>query len=213
MTNIEILKDNQINISKIIKYDETILFIDNKKLKNIINIYLKYDINLTNDYYNFEFLKEDYSNIIDKFIEIGEYNFIKENASLINPDSNIIIKRCILYKEIGNNCFNEQGKLRGNLRKEENFLLNDLDVSETIIENFLSIIPKEIIEILNSDNEMIDLNLNLNCLEEYKLDNYSYKFGNMIISKFKILKNLKILYKNNINDYYNFDELYNKRTC
>ena len=206
LMNIELLKSNNINILRIIKYDESILYINYNKIKNIVDTYLLYGINLNNDYYNFEFLKEDYSYIIDKFIEIGEYNLIQNNASLISNNSDIIIKRCLIYKEIGNNCLNEQEKLRGSLRKEDNFILTDDLVKETIIDNYDTIIPEDILNVLKLNN-CTYLNDTLDILDKYKLNDISYKFDNIIISKYKVIKNINKLIQNNLNNKYSYSDL------
>ena len=207
ISNINLLLENNINILQIIKNDQSVLFMDNNKLNEIINIYNKYGINLSNEYYNYKFLKENYSYIIDYFIEIGEYDLIKENASLITDKSNIIIKRCLIYKALGNKCANEQGKLRGSLRKRENFILDDNIVNETIIPNYEIIIPEDILKVLSNEVENTDCNIDLSFLEQFKIDDVSYKIGTLIVSKYKILKNLTILYKNKMYEKYKFNDL------
>ena len=204
-TNINLLLENNINVKKVIKYDSNILF--NKDLNNIIDIYNLYEINISKDYTNYEFLKKDYSNIIDKFIEIDEYNLIKEDATLLNKNSNLIIKRCYLYKILGNELIGENNKINGYLRNEEKFLIDDEELEDTIIENYNEFIPKDVIDCLSKENNSPIKIFNLENLKIYKYNDFSYKIDNIIISKYKILNNLNILYENKFNEKYTFEEL------
>lgn len=207
ISNIELLRLNGININNIIKYDKNILFYNNKKITNLINIYKKYNINLKSDCYNFEWLKKDLSNIIDKFIEIKQYELIKNNLSLLNNKSNIIIKRCILYMNLNNEIINEQNKLKGNIRKEENFIINDQLLNETIITNYDLFIPSEIMEVLNLDYSNYENTYNLNKINDYMIDEHTYKFNDILISKNKVIRNLNLLYDYELNKKYSENNL------
>lgn len=204
--NIKILKDLGLNIKNIIKFDKEILFMDNNYLLNIIEKYKEYNIEFSEEIYNFDFLRDDYSFIIDKFIEINEYNLIKHNPTLITPTSNIILKRCIFYKEIEEAIVNEQGKLIGNLRKENNFPINNKDLEESILENFIELIPSNVLNILNKPSykkTTIDLEL----IEKYRIDDYCYNINGMIISINKIIKCMSSLIDSKLKDLYPINEL------
>ena len=129
-----------------------------------------------------------------------------ELCGLINKESIPIIKRCILYKEIGNNIVNDQNKLKGILRKENNFIINDSKLNEIIIENYDELIPKDILEKLNS-NEIINTKIDLSILDEYLINNFVYKFNNIYISKNKIIKNMNKILNTNIKNIYSYSEL------
>ncbi len=188
ITNLKILKYYNLSIKNIIKYDCNILFMDSIDLEKILKRYNKYEIVYDNELYNYEFLKQDYSYIIDKFIEIGEYNLIKNNISLANENSDMIIKRCIFNKEINEPILNKDGKLIGNLRKEDVFLLTDNELNDTIIENYQDLIPSHILNKLN--NKIFDIpDLKIDALESFKESEIYYNFNGMIVSKNKVLKN------------------------
>lgn len=207
INNIELLRLNGINVSNVLKYDKSILFSDNEKLNNLLLIYKKYNINLTNDCYNFEWLQKDMSYIIDKFIEIGQYNLIINNLSLLNSNSLIIIKRCLLYMSLGNDIVNEQNKLRGNLRKEENFILSDDILNETVLSNYDLFIPSEVINILEYKViDSFDL-FDLDIIKGYLKDETTYEFNGIIISKNKVIRNLNILLSSNYDKKYDINEL------
>ena len=187
--NIELLSNSKLNIKNIIKYDSNILFKDTNKLNKLLNIYKKYNINYSDDVFNYEFLNKDYSYIIDKYIEIGEYDLIKDNPSLINDNSNMIIKRCIFNKSINEVIKNDFNKLLGVLRKESSYYISDNRLNECVVENYNYLIPSDILDILNSDvikNSDIDLSI----LDRYKVNDYYYLLGNMYISVNKGKNNL-----------------------
>ena len=130
--NIELLNNLKIDIKTICKYNREVLFMNFNKLNNIINSYLVYGIKLSSDCYNYELLTEDYTNIIDRFIEIDEYDLIKNNISYIKMSSNDIPKRIVLNKLIGNNSINENGKFENNVKSEENYFISDNDLHNII---------------------------------------------------------------------------------
>ena len=203
--NINLLIENNINIKKVIKQDSNIIFDNN--LINTIKTYKLYNINIEKDYYNYSFLKSDYSDEIDRFIEIGEYDLVKEDATLLNKNSSLIVKRCYLFKMINNPIVNENNIINGYLRNEEKFIIDDETLNDTIQENYQDFIPNNILKCLNSNNKTINTIFDLSCLEKYKKDDLSYVINNIIISKNKILKNLNILYLNKFNEKYSFEEL------
>ena len=203
--NINILIENNINTKKVVKQDSNIIM--NNDLINIINIYKLYNINIEKDYYNYSFLKKDYSDEIDRFIEIGEYDLIKEDATLLNDNSNLIVKRCHLFKMINNPIIDQNNKINGYLRNEEKFIIDNNTLNETIQENYIDFIPTDILKCLNKDNKTINILFDLSSIEEYKKDDMSYIINNMIISKNKILKNLNALYLNKFNEKYSYKEL------
>ena len=169
------------------------MFLDNEYLSKLLYGYSLYDINFASDTKNFEFLINDMSYIVDKYIEIGEYNLIKNNISLLNSSSLMIIKRCIFNKEINEPIINKDGKLFGSLRKEENYYLSDNELNESIIENSTDIIPLEINDILKKYDSYIVTNITLPELDKFIINKYCYKFGDLIISKNKVLRNYTIL--------------------
>ena len=183
------------------------MFFNNDYLDKLISIYSDYGINLSGEISNYKFLSSDYSYIIDKFIEIGEYDLIVNNPSLINEDSNIIIKRCVFYKDINESIINEQGKLVGSLRKESSFPLNDKELNESIMENYEELISKEVIDVLDnidlSDNKNIDLKL----LYNYRVNDCIYNVNGFIVSINKVKRNMSILLNSELKELYPFNEL------
>lgn len=205
--NINLLLQYNMNIKNVIKYDENILFYSNKNLNNMLNIYSKYLINFSGDYINFEFLKYDLSYIIDKFIEIGEYDLIKNNPSLINKESLNIINRIIVFKNLGNEIVNEQNKLRGSLRKEENFILTNNEINEIVITNYEELMDGMIFDILSSEEIVNVVEVDLTFIDKYLISNIYYDFDGVVISKNKIEKNMNMLLYSDMKDKYSYNEL------
>ena len=208
LENINLFKKLKINISNIILYGSDILFMNNSILYKILNKYINiYNINLQGDIFNFEFLKKDYSHIIDKYIEIGEYELIKNNPSLINDNSDMIIKRCIFNKKVNEPVVNEQGKLLGSLRKESSYILSDQELNESILENYEDLIPVDVLEELNNkDITNFDM-LELSLINEYLVNYYFYDINGFIVSSKKVNRCMKILLNSKYKDLYSYNEL------
>lgn len=195
--NIELLKII-FNIKDIIKFDKNILYLDNEYIKYLINIYKIYNINFNSDIHNFDFLKKDYSYQIDKFIEIGLYDLIKNNIGLISNETDIIIKRCLFNKYINEPILNDNNKLCGYIRKEETYLLSDEELVESMLENYTDLIPIDIIEVLSSN--ITNFTNNIDAIDNYLVDDIYYNFDGMLVSKNKVLRNYSKLKDLNISE-------------
>lgn len=205
--NIEIFKKNGFSVKDVNKFDSELIFLDNDILSERINNYLKYAVKFNGEISNYKFLYGDYTYIIDKFIEIGEYDFIINNPSLICSDTEIIIKRCIFNKDINEPIINEQGKLIGNLRKESSFPLNDKELNESIIENYEELIPKDVIELLNNNELSNYEGIDLKQLDTYKVNDCIYNINGLTISINKVKRNINILLKSDLKELYPFNEM------
>ena len=195
--NIELLK-TIFNIKDIIKFDKNILYLDSEYMKYLINIYKMYNINFNSDIHNFDFLKKDYSYQIDKFIEIGLYDLIKNNIGLLGSETDIIIKRCLFNKYINEPILNDNNKLCGYIRKEETYLLSDEELKESMLENYTDLIPIDIIKILSSN--VTNFTNSIDVIDNYLVNDMYYNFDGMLVSKNKVLRNYSKLKDLNIND-------------
>lgn len=195
--NIELLKII-FNIKDIVKFDKNILYLNNEYIKYLINIYKMYNINFNSDIHNFDFLKKDYSYQIDKFIEIGLYDLIKNNIGLISNETDILIKRCLFNKYINEPILNDNNKLCGYIRKEETYLLSDEELIESMLENYTDLIPIDIIEVLSSN--VTNFTNNIDAIDNYLVDDIYYNFDGMLVSKNKVLRNYSKLKDLNISE-------------
>lgn len=195
--NIELLK-TIFNIKDIIKFDKNILYLDNEYIKYLINIYKLYNINFNSDIHNFDFLKKDYSYQIDKFIEIGLYDLIKNNIGLLGSETDIIIKRCLFNKYINEPILNDNNKLCGYIRKEETYLLSDEELKESMLENYTDLIPIDIIEVLSSN--VTNFTNSIDVIDNYLVNDMYYNFDGMLVSKNKVLRNYSKLKDLNISE-------------
>lgn len=195
--NIELLKII-FNIKDIVKFDKNILYLNNEYIKYLINIYKIYNINFNSDIHNFDFLKKDYSYQIDKFIEIGLYDLIKNNIGLISNETDIIIKRCLFNKYINEPILNDNNKLCGYIRKEVTYLLSDEELVESMLENYTDLIPIDIIEVLSSN--ITNFTNNIDAIDNYLVDDIYYNFDGMLVSKNKVLRNYSKLKDLNISE-------------
>lgn len=196
LINIKLLKESGIDINTLIKKQKynNILFFNNVTLFKIITNLKNYNFDLSQNLYKYEFLLHDYSFMIDKFIELGEYDLIKNNFQIILGTDDLIYKRCIINKMLGYKCIDDKNKIQNNLRSEKNFIICDEDLNNLVLENYNVFIPEEILSVLKSNeffiaSEEVDLSL----LEDYLKNDYYYKIGNLIISKNKIVRLMNIL--------------------
>ena len=203
--NIELFKKNGFSIKDVNRFDSELVFFDNDILSERINNYLKYGVKFDSEISNYKFLYGDYTYIIDKFVEIGEYDFIISNPSLISPDTEIIIKRCIFNKDINEPILNEQGKLIGNLRKESSFYISDKELNESIIENYDEFIPKDILDIINSDTKYVETDIEE--LKKYRLNTFVYNINGFIVSVNKVKRFMSKVLSSEIKELYTFNEL------
>ena len=205
VSNIELFNKFGLKVKDINKFDRELIFFDYDILSERINMYLGYGVKFDVDISNYKFLYGDYSYIIDKFIEIGEYDFIINNPSLICPDTEIIIKRCIFNKDINEPILNEQGKLIGNLRKESIFYISDNELNESIIENYDEFIPKDILDIINNDTKYVETDMDE--LKKYRVNNFVYDINGFIVSINKVKRFMSKVLSSDIKDLYPFNEL------
>lgn len=203
--NIKLFNKIGLSVRDINKFDRELIFFDNDILSEIINTYLGYGVKFNADISNYKLLYGDFSYIIDKFIEIGEYDFIIKNPSLICPDTEIIIKRCIFNKDINEPILNEQGKLIGNLRKESSFYISDKELNESILENYEEFIPKDILDVVDSDLEYTENDIQ--DLKKYRVNNFVYDINGFIVSINKVKRFISKILSSDIKDLYTFNEL------
>ncbi len=195
INNIKTLTLFEVNIKELVKKDinNDILFFNNTFIYNLLSRYKSYNIDLSKPFYRFNFLRKDYSYLIDKYIEMGEYELLNNNFQNLIGTEDYIYKRCILYKELGY-ALDDDGKLRSSLKTEKNFIISDKELNNTIVENANSFIPEEILEKINESNfNTIYNEVNLDFLEENRINNLTYVIGNLIVSRNKVIRIANLL--------------------
>ncbi len=200
VSNIAKLGNYKCNIKEILDNYKDILFMDTNKLSYLLALYSSYGINLSNKNIDYSILRDDYSDILDEFIEIGEGDLIVKDTRFINPNSKNIVKRAIISKSCGENITNEFNIIRRDILTGDRFIIKEELYDDIIVKNYENFIPEDILEILKTNNESIN-NIDLSLLDRFKINNISFRFESLIISKNKILKNMNKLINSGIKRY------------
>ena len=200
----DVLRGNQGKfIKSLIDYDSNILFNLNNQLLDTIALYgIKLN---TENLKQYEFLTNPkLLPIIDKYIEIGLIDQIQSLPNLITDSSNVIINRIIIMQMLGMDYLNTHKTLNQKVRKGENFYLSDNNLEEFTTPNYKNYVSKDIIDLLEvkSNIEVInELPKEIEFIEDYKINDYTYMIGDKLYSRIKVLRYLKTLIEEGYTNY------------
>ena len=170
-----------------------LLLSDNEYLKSSVNTLQKYSLKLnTNILKNTKLL--DY---VDLFIELGLKEYIVNNINEIDKKSELIYKRCYIANLIGLNIL-EKNKINP-IILDKNFYVDNSSLDEYIINNTNDYIDINTLEYLNNHNRNKIENFDLSLIDNYLMDDLTYNFDGILISKNKILRNINCLNNSNLN--------------
>ena len=201
--NINKLDYKKVDLLKLIKYNDAILFSLDSQLFDTVNLY-DIDMNCENTKY-YEFLENSkVLNLIDKYIELGLYNVIRKSPNLINSFSENVLKRIIIMQLLNNNVLNIHGTLNQAVRSGADFYISDADLDDYTKSNFSVFMDSTILDILNANQnvEVIkDIPDEIMFIENYKKSEQIYMIGDKIFSRIKVLRCLNTLIKLGLNNY------------
>lgn len=186
--NIDLFQMKQFNLTKIKKFNPSLFLQPPQELKQHIYILEQYGIDFSkqsNTFYQ-NLMTNNLFIIIDRFIELGLHNYIKENLELILEDGNNIIKRIYISKLIDFNIWDENNKLSSCIMTGYQFFVKNNDLDNFIINNNGTDYA------LNScltNNNFCYSNI-INTLDKLFLNNEDYYFNNIIISRNKVIRNI-----------------------
>lgn len=183
MTNYEILKPI-IDFDNIF-YNDSVMFINPRELKNRLGILAEYK--LTKNNYIFLLCNYNYLSIYDLLIEqeIPEYLFI----SICKTDNPLnTIKRIMIYKLIGESYETPNHNLKKEVTSANKFACPDYNLDEYIINCIPSIIPEPLkgTRITSVKNNSLVKEID----EKYRLEDI-YIIGGINISRDKFLRNFE----------------------
>jgi len=175
--NIDMLSFHDLNPKMFIDYPEILLSDNNTVIDNIILLnkysfkeYLKNTV-------NYEFLlRDDLEDKLDKYIELGYSAFLEQDLSILNSSN---IKRLELLK-VMNIPISTVEELKQHLTTDK-FIINDKDLDDYIPNVF-------------DYKERPNISLDLNDLEEYRIDKRMYSINGVLISSNKVKKLLEMGY-------------------
>lgn len=197
--NINTFINKKLNIKNIRKTNPNLLLINEKELKQRLFLFKQYHINLDKqDIIDYSFITNDnVFDIIDNFIELGLKEYIKNNIETVSNDSDNIIKRIYISSIISYNIWNNNGKLSHKIITGHNFPIRNEDLDNYYI-NYTTIYTNK--ENSNYFNNKLDYNYYniIFLLDNYYLYDENYLFGDIIISRNKVIRNISSLISNKI---------------
>jgi len=165
---------------------------DQEQLANTMALIETYglDYSKANDFSLFE--DSRLINIVDNFIELGLSSFIQQNSSYINSNSIIFIKRMQLCRMLGID-YIKDGNMIPEIKNNPfclygNIISND-DVERMVMKDE-STLMCEAVAVINDTPIIVPERIELKGLEDCGV---SYKIGDYLISKNKVLRNISAL--------------------
>lgn len=190
--NYNILNKNGFNLNTLLN---EVLLMDN--INDFIIKFDKYGLNkncplpkeITNKFFTY----------IDLFIELDLNEFIKNNFSFINSNCLNVIKRIIISKEMHLQIFDDDNNLLPSILTGNHFYVKNDCLDNYIIDECPNILNKDICCLLKDITDLdYEIDDNIKLMDTFKENDNSYLFGDIIISRNKVLRNYSFL-KNNSN--------------
>lgn len=207
--NIDTLVNNNIDIRKLSNIDSLILLSDNNYLKAMLNMYLGYNVEVTDDNIS-NILDINNLDLLDSFIEEGCSNFIRNNTNYLCSDGNKLVKRIHINGLIGEESI-VNGKLDDSLQNQGVFFVPDYKLDEVCCNQASRFQDRRLLDILSCSkrlyisDDVIDSDY-IKMLDEKYLDEGNYNINGVVISRIKVLRNMEVL--KNV-DYCLLDKIFN----
>lgn len=175
-------------------YNDNILFIDTLNLKQTINVLKEYKFTeQESDYFTYLLSNPSLINIFDILLE---KSLPLELIFLLGKTNNPLnaIKRILIYQQINTPIIDKNGNLKKDIYDEKRFIISDQE-----LDSYLNNIVDETLQV-EIKGETIANEENTLFIEEldrvYLNDKRTYKIGETIISRPKVLKNLNYCINN-----------------
>ncbi len=139
----------------------------------------------------------DFFKNVDLFIELGLYDFIKQNFGILKHSSKDIAMRIYVSKLMKINIFNDSAKLLDSVSTGNNFVIPNKMLENFVFTDYKNLMDKQIckyLDNLNPKDGIYEVSHELDDLESnFKFDDTSYVFGSHIISRKKVIRNYNYL--------------------
>ena len=181
--------------------DDLFIFDTDVLIQNIslLEVYdLDYNKNLLSDCSNFSY--------VDNMIELGCIDVLKSNIGIIDEKIEWVIKRVNICKQLRINYIHNMN-LDKSVITGKDFLVPDSHLDDFIINNVSDYLDSDMKNILDSSSRV---NMeDFDSLDKYLIDEYTYNFDDVLISKNKYLRNIHCLLSNGyeVNDDVIFNSL------
>ena len=196
INNVNTLSNLGLPTDTISKKEKELLLMDSNRLNESLRLIELYNL----DYNSYELIKDnDLISVVDRFIELGLYDYIKSHPRQISNNSLPRLDRIKLCKLL-NIQIMEDGKLSSRITSKEftigkNTIL-DTDLNEFIPNSVNRYLNEECFKVLVGNKNYTDICEEIDLIKEYATSEVEYNFGGIIISRNKVLRNYKCLIDN-----------------
>lgn len=195
------LKSNSFNVQES-KLNESLL-ISKEIIELCTSLFKKYGLNIGKALTKAIFTNEKFFSYIDSFIELGFNSFISDNFSIISDNCDSIIKRIYIARMMRISIFDHNGRLLPEITTGNGFYVENKDLDNYISLNTSDMIPHNFLKLLESNNHSTcNCSCELNEFDKaFSLNDTTYSFNNIPISRNKVLRN----YNRLKSEYPNYD--------
>lgn len=195
-SNYDSLRACKIDTLTVSKVSSKTLLMDHNALEKVISLINAYGLHYasSNDYSLFENPK--LIELADSFIELGLENFIRMNPQYIRENSSIILKRLQMCRLFGIEL--ESGTKLPSMITNPQFKIHDNLICDNDLDEYIpNAVPRfadaNAFEAIERSQVTIEPDKEILELKSYQKGNLTYKIGNIIISRLKVLRNLSII--------------------
>lgn len=195
MEKILFLRNENINIRDVVNSNPETFEYSLVEIQIQLEIIKKYDLNLLDG--NFEILTDSsLLDLVDNYVELGLGDYIKESQQLISTNKRSLIERIIISRKLGISIFNESHHIISKVANANKFYIPEDKLKNFIINYSANYIDLKYKDVLDSSQRNVisnDYSELLEVLKQFENDGLTYKFGNTLISKNRLLRNLEAI--------------------
>lgn len=171
------------------------LFTSSSKVMEITNLFQGYELNKNTSIPKSMLTNINFFSYIDKFIELGLYDFIRNNFNIINDNCENILKRIYIAKMMKFNIFDYNGKILPEILTGNGFYIPNNSLDNYIISESENMMDPQVYGILSTqEKNCIDLPKELSEFDKhFSINRNTYNFDNILISRNKVLRNYNTL--------------------
>ncbi len=217
-SNMSLLRKSNIYIPHIKDFNPNILTMNSEALGNIILSLMEYGLNYNELASNYDIL--DYPSLIrvvDSFIELGLYDIVKNNPSIVTTNGESLIKRIILCQLLDKEFLTINSENKRELlpfvtsdvfEVDPGVVISDNDLDDYINNDVHCYIYEDLYQSLDSQEVFSPASHNtrtleiIKALEHYKGNDQTYYFDDIAISKNKVQRNMETLLNESKKDNY-----------
>ncbi len=196
LMNLNSLSNHNLSTESISRKEKDIILMDNKRLEKSLQLVDLYNLDYSSSN-SYELIKDNKLIVlVDKFIELGLGEYIKEHPHQISERCIPRINRMYLCKQL-NIPLLIDNKLNPKITAVDfeigKNVISDDDITEFIPNSVNRYLNEECFKALIENNDYTNFEGEISLIEEYKTSEIEYNFEGIIISRNKVLRNYKCL--------------------